>query len=256
MVVINMYDNENVERTLDQRFMTEPLLAAQAAELRELKRILIGKQNVRVLDIGIGNARLPIQLSQSDVWKNIRQYDGIDNSIHCITAAREHIQASGLEEKINCIVLDAKNLPILEKQYDLVVCTYFTPGNFYPNDFSFETDANGQLISAPNLEKNTSFQTVFRSAYQLLNPGGELILGSVYVDNPTTRQKQEEFYRNCGMTVITSKEHSFTATKEGFWSQRFTPERIKNYFDWVDPSKIEFIPLDSCQFAEMIRITM
>ena len=126
--------------------------------------------------------------------------------------------------------------------------------NFYPDSFSFETGLDGQLMTASNLERNEAFQRVFKTAYESLSQYGELVLGSVYVDNEETRERQEEFYRKCGMTVITTKDHSFTATKEGFWSQRFSRDRIKDYFCWVNPHQIQFVPLDSYNFAEMIRI--
>ena len=56
------------------------------------------------------------------------------------------------------------------------------------------------------------------------------------------------------MTVITSPEDSFTATKEGFWSQRFTKEKLLNYLHFVDPAKISFAPLDTYQYAMQVRI--
>ncbi len=57
------------------------------------------------------------------------------------------------------------------------------------------------------------------------------------------------------MTVISSKETPFTATKEGFWSLRFTEERIKDFFDFLRLENIELRPLDTYDFAQMVIIT-
>jgi hypothetical protein len=56
------------------------------------------------------------------------------------------------------------------------------------------------------------------------------------------------------MTVITSPSDSFTATKERFWSQRFTHQKMIEYFHFVEPGKISFIPLDTYDFAMQVRI--
>lgn len=56
------------------------------------------------------------------------------------------------------------------------------------------------------------------------------------------------------MTVITDAKDSFTATKKRFWSQRFTKEKIYQYFKFVKREKISFTPLDSYNYAMQIRI--
>lgn len=250
-----MYDKDCIGNTLEESHMTEYLKQAQKAEFRELTRIISENHDIDLLDIGVGDARIPISLSKSeDIWDRIRKYDGIDNSPKCIDSARKNIQKEGLDNKVEVITLEAKDIPSLGRKYDLIICTYFTAGNFYPDTFSFETGLDGQLVKVPDLKRNEAFQQVFRAAYDSLNQDGELVLGSAYVDNEDTRRRQEEFYKKCGMEVISSKNHSFTATKEGFWSQRFTHDKIRDYFNWVNPRQIQFIPLDSYNFAEMIRI--
>lgn len=57
------------------------------------------------------------------------------------------------------------------------------------------------------------------------------------------------------MNVITSKEDEFVATKEGFWSERFTKEKIYKYFYWVHREKIKTIPLDTYNFAQALIIS-
>ncbi len=87
-----------------------------------------------------------------------------------------------------------------------------------------------------------------------MNPGGEIVIGACYIDNDRTRIKQEESYIKMGMTIITSADDSFTATKERFWSQRFTKDRLKQYLNFVPPEKISFTPLDTYDYAMQVRI--
>ena len=48
-----------------------------------------------------------------------------------------------------------------------------------------------------------------------------------------------------GMTIITDGKDSLTATKERFWSQRFTREKIYVYFKYLNREKISFTLLDT-----------
>jgi hypothetical protein len=43
-------------------------------------------------------------------------------------------------------------------------------------------------------------------------------------------KNRNHFIPKMGMTIITGEQDSFTATKERFWSQRFTKEKLLNYF--------------------------
>ncbi len=56
------------------------------------------------------------------------------------------------------------------------------------------------------------------------------------------------------MTVITTKDDSFTATKEKFWSQRFTKEKLLSYLSFVPAEKISFTALDTYDYAMQVRI--
>ncbi|HRI22629.1 MAG TPA: hypothetical protein PLA68_16830 [Panacibacter sp.] len=56
------------------------------------------------------------------------------------------------------------------------------------------------------------------------------------------------------MTVITNELDSFTATEEKFWWQRFTKEKLISYLHFAAPEKITFIPLDTYEYAMMVRI--
>ena len=259
-----MYNDEKIMKTLDRSYMSEYLLQAQWAEFIKLKEViteLLKTQDapLSVLDIGVGDGRIPLHLSGlEELWGMIGSYDGIENSNPCIEQARKNVREKDLESKVHLFQLDARDLETAEllrfRTYDLVLCTYFTAGNFAVDDFSFEPDESGTLHFLPHLDSNLVFEKVFLSAYGLLRPQGEIVLGSVYIDNPATRKKQEQFYRNCGMEVITPPDCSFTATREGFWSQRFTEDKIYGYFHWVKPRNVHFLPLDTYQFAAMVRV--
>jgi tRNA1(Val) A37 N6-methylase TrmN6 len=253
-----MYEKPEVFRTLDLDFMTGYLKQAQWAEFIELKKIIneVAKRKgspIDVLDIGIGDARIPITLAEiEEVWKCIGRFDGIDISDDVLRAAKDNVKKHNLSDKVNIRKFDAKNLNQLldlEQRYDLIISTYFTAGNFFPDSFSFDENIDSLDYS----EIKSVFQNVFKPAFNLLRSSGELILGSVYIDNTISALRQKQFYEKCGMTVI-NKIAPFTATKEGFWSFRFTEEKVREFFDWIDTDKIKIIPLDTYNFAMMVRI--
>ena len=256
---MEMYDNENtVKKSFDTSYLPEEQIQAQWAEFIELKKVTTeiysAKQSpISILDIGIGNARIAKHLSGvKEIWDIISRYDGTDNAMACVNISNEVIKALGIQDKVSVYFLDALQLNEWKKKYDLIITTWFTAGNFYPEDFPFETYAASGIKL--NLTENKKFQTIFYNAYQLLNEGGEIVIGSCYIDNDNTRRKQEDFYTKIGMTVITSKKDSFTATKERFWSQRFSKEKLYSYLHFVSKDKISFIPLDTYNYAMQVRI--
>lgn len=254
-----MYDNENtVRKSFDIDYISEYLIQAQWAELVELKKVIdeiFEKKNapLTILDIGIGNARIPRHLSGiREIWEKVKQYDGTDNAMACIDISNEEIERLNISNKVFAHFFEAADLDQWTKQYDMVITTWFTAGNFYPDDFSFDTyNGSGKKL---DLTSNPKFTRIFKNAYGLLNHGGEVVIGACYIDNNATRIKQEEAYRKMGMRVITDEKDSFTATREGFWSQRFSREKLYNYLSFSEISKIHFIPLDTYDFAMQVRI--
>jgi hypothetical protein len=254
-----MYDNENTVRvSFDLNYISEYLLQAQWAEFIELKKVITeiaGKNNapVTILDIGVGNARIPKHLCGiKDIWDKIAFYDGTDNAMACVEISNKEISTLNISDKVAAHYFEATNLDKWNKKHDMIITTWFTAGNFYPDNFSFENyKEEGQKL---NLDKNQKFEKIFSAAYHLLNPGGEIIIGACYIDNNATRLKQEESYKKMGMTVITDKNDSFTATREGFWSQRFTKEKLYNYLSFTNPSQISFTSLDTYDYAMQVRI--
>lgn len=255
-----MYDNERtVKVSFDLNYISEYLIQAQWAEFIELKKVIHEmsdkiKAPVTILDIGIGNARIPKHLCGiKDIWDKVSFYDGTDNAMACVQISTEEIKKLGIENKVAAHLIDAVGLDKWDKKYDLVILTWFTSGNFFPDDFPFDNyNASKQKL---DITTNKKFTAIFKNAYNLLNPGGEIVIGTCYLDNDATRLKQEESYYKMGMTVITDEQDTFTATKEGFWSQRFTKEKIYHYLDFIPRENFRLIPLDTYNYAMQVRIS-
>jgi SAM-dependent methyltransferase len=253
---MEMYDNPNhIETTFGKQKLPEYLLQAQWAEFIELKKVISelyekkGKK-LTVLDIGIGDARVPKHLfGIKEIWDAIEHYDGIDVAQNCIDISTKVIKDLGIGNKLNIKLLDATNLKDLKKKYDLIISTWFTAGNFYPSNFPFNNFSPGY-----NMSRNDKFEMIFRQAYEILNPDGEIIIGSMYIDNEKTRKKQEYCYKYFDWEIITDDRDCFTATKDGWWSQRFTKQRVYDYLSFVPKNKVSFVPLDTYDFAMMVRI--
>jgi len=262
-----MYSSDEVEHTLDDHFMTDALRGARSKELEILREQISAlytsfKRPLKIFDIGVGDGHVPINLGKRLLGK-IEKYIGIDNSAREVLRCEKNIKEAKLEEIISVIEFDATRLEDdsfrqkLPLPFHAVLCTYFTPGNFRPNEIKLEEAKPGQIVKYPQsvLKPNRKFQKVFSDAYDMLPRDGKLIIGSTYIDSDATRLKQEEFYKKCGMHVITTAEDEFTATREGFWSERFTREKILNYLNWIPRENIAFLPLDTDNFARMIVIT-
>lgn len=141
---MEMYDNKNtVQKSFDENYLSEELLQAQWAEFIELKKVIaeiyLKKGSpITILDIGIGNARIVKHLSAiPEMWDMIESYDGTDNAEICVNLSRNTVNKLKIENKVRVYFLDAVKLNQLQKQYDLIITTWFTAGNFYPKNFPF-----------------------------------------------------------------------------------------------------------------------
>jgi len=251
-----MYDNpKHVEDTFTESNLSEYLLQAQWAEFVELKKAIVEiykrkKSPLRILDIGIGDARVLKHLvGIKEIWDLIEHYEGIDVAQNCIEISKKAIKDLKIEKKANVQLLDAIKLNNLNRKYDLIISTWFTVGNFYPFDFDFEKFKPGYDMST-----NDKLTMILKQAYELVNTDGEVIIGSMYIDNEATRKKQEDSYKGFGWTVITDKRDCFTATKDGWWSQRFTKQRVYDYLNFIPKKNISFIPLDTYDYGMMVRM--
>ncbi len=251
---MNIYDStEKINTTFSPDFIPEEQLQTQWSELLEIKKAIHKlykkkKKKLSILDIGVGTGRIIKHLSSiPETWNCINSYTGIDNNDNCLALAQENIKAWHLEEKVFIIKLEAKEIASLKKKYDIIMTTWFTPGNFYPEGFNFA--AYNPLNKRLSLKTNAAFTQVWNAASGMLKKNGMVILGSCYHKNNATRIKQENFYRQCGMTLITNDKDDFTATKEGFWSQRFTIKQIKKYLMHAGYRSIKQVNLDTYSFA-------
>lgn len=256
---MEMYDNKDVfEKSWDKNYLSEELIQAQWAEFVELKKVIAElykkkKTPLSILDIGIGNARIAKHLSGiPEMWDMVGSYDGTDNAEACVLLSRQTAKELKIDDKVAVYLEDAINLDKWKKKYDLIIITWFTAGNFYPNNFNFENYNPSE--NRFDLSRNKKFETIFSNLYQLLNTGGEIVIGACYIDNDRTRLKQEHSYLLMGMTILTDAKDSFTATKEKFWSQRFTEEKMRQYLSFVGAEKITFTALDTYDYAMQVRI--
>lgn len=256
---MNMYDNpDTVAHSFDENYLSPYLIQAQWAEFVALKKVLHElsqrfQRPLRILDIGVGSGRIIQNLHDiPEIWQHVAHYTGTDNAPLCLELASKMVNDLGISDKVTLLHLDAVALHQLRETYDLIMTTWFTAGNFYPDDFDFE--GYSRATSKLDLSVNPKFTTIFSQAYDLLIPQGEMVFGACYKDNVATRIKQERSYQKMGMTIITSPEDSFTATKERFWSQRFTKEKLYAYLPFVAPHQFAFKDLDTYDYAMQVRI--
>jgi len=141
-----MYNNLKIQKTLEDRYKTKYLLYAQEIELRKIEKIILEVERrlgrpISVLDLGVGDGRVPLHLSKlRKLWDKIKGYDGIDNSAVCVRISKKamKININKISKIVNIILLDANEMSKLGKKYDLILCTFFTAGNFVHPEFSFE----------------------------------------------------------------------------------------------------------------------
>lgn len=255
---MGLYDTaDSVLHSFDENFIPEEQLQAQWAEMIELKKLIHNlaenkQRPLDILDIGVGTARVPKHLSGlPEIWACIATYDGIDNAESCIQLSNKTVQDYQLTDKVRIIRHEASQLSLLQKKYDLIITTWFTGGNFFDPSFPFH---NYESTAPLDLSFNPAFDLVFSQAYDMLHTGGFIVLGALYKDNEKTRIKQENFYRKIGMEVITRPEEKFTATRQGFWSQRFEKEKIERYFHFAPAENIRYINLDTYEYALQVQV--
>ena len=104
---MEMYDNpQHVQDTFTPEKLPEYLLQAQWAEFVALKQTiheLVQRKGapISILDIGIGDARIPKHLSGiKELWDKISHYTGIDVSQNCIDLSKQIITNNHITNKI------------------------------------------------------------------------------------------------------------------------------------------------------------
>jgi len=212
---------------------------------------------LHILDIGVGDGRVLKELVQlPPIWNAIAEYTGIDISSERIDEFRRLTYELGVDAKVRSLVCNAKDLSAFDGEtFDLVVCTWFTAGNFQPAS----APAPGET-----LDFNESFYHVIREAYGKLSEGkSEVILGSVYHHRDEAFRIQKECYESYGWKVLSTKEDRFMVADTGegqWWSERLNLQMIYHYLSggpelpMIHVDSIECFDLDPYNFAMMVRL--
>src|SRR5450432_421191 len=160
---MSLYDTEDsVQKSFDENLLPEEQLQTQWAEFIEFKKVIAAlsaahKRPVSILDIGIGDARIVKHLyGIKEIWDCIALYHGIDNAEPCLAISNKLIKTLDISDKVSVSFLEAHQLNTLTAKYDMAITTWFTPGNFCPEDFPFETyKESGKCL---DLTVNKSFE--------------------------------------------------------------------------------------------------
>jgi len=205
-------ENEAVKRTLESSYCPEPIRQARERQDRILReRCRHG--SYKIADIGCGNGYHAVMFAPFSLL-----YHGFEIS----PAIAETARALWQREKVDnaqVFVGDAAEAELEDEFYDLVLCLYFTPGNFRDksNDLSLYSDAY--------LDRNPRFIRVVSRFYRAMKIGGLMFL-TIYKDVPDAEAAQIDFYENTGQHVVTPPGSRFAATAEGFWSVRWTKDSM------------------------------
>src|SRR3989344_3749574 len=102
---------EEVERTLNDEFLTNALRESRAQELQLLQERLLAlyqtfRTPLRILDIGVGDGYVPLRFTK-ELLENIEQYIGIDNSPQEVRYCERNVRQAGLADKIKVLEFDA-----------------------------------------------------------------------------------------------------------------------------------------------------
>jgi hypothetical protein len=154
-------------------------------------------------------------------------------------------------EKMNAariFVGDVTEAELKDEFYDVVLCLYFTPGNFRDksDDLSLYSDAY--------LNRNPRFIKVMSRFCGALKSGGSMFL-TIYKDTPEAEAAQIDFYENTGQHVLTTPGSRFVATAEGFWSVRWTQNSMLSNLSacGINSSNVEFNDLNAIAWLVEIR---
>jgi SAM-dependent methyltransferase len=235
------YEAKSVQKTLDNSYVPKPILEARKVQDKFIKNRFKGKK-IAIADIGCGDGYHGEIFGPECIL-----YHGFEISSEMAKKTRRKWKNQGLKNT-QVIKGDAGGVKLKESAYDVAWSLYFTSGNFREefDDIRCYDDAY--------LDKNPAFIKIVSNFYNALKPGGKLFL-TVYKDKPKTEKTQRTFYKKTGQTVITPLGSRFVATKENFWSVRFTRESmLKNLSQCgVKPAQVKFNDLN--EISWLVEIT-
>ena len=189
----------------------------------------------RIADLGCGDGYHGLIFGPASAV-----YHGYEFSPQLAEIARKRWHDAGIRQA-DLIFGDLANATPPSEFYDLVFCLYFTAGNFRDiyDDLGVYTDAY--------LDRNPAFVRIFTTFYRALKTGGLMFL-TIYRDVPEAETEQRDMYENTGQHVLTPAGSRFVATREKFWSVRFTVSSL------VSNLAASGVPRDAIAFHDLNSI--
>ena len=235
------YETESVQKTLDNSYVPTLILDARKTQDQIIIDRFKGK-NISIADIGCGDGY------HGEIFApDCISFHGFEISKEMVEKTRKKWDSLGLKNA-KVIEGDAAEVKLKPNIYDVVWSLYFTAGNFR-DEFD-----DIQKYDDTYLDKNPKFITIISNFFRALKQGGKMFL-TVYKDKPETEAAQRTFYKKTGQTVITPLGSRFVATKENFWSVRFTEgSMLLNLAECgIKPSQVKFNDLNNISW--LVEIT-
>ena len=187
---------------------TPALLAEARRRQDEIVSERFAGRPLRIADLGCGDAYHASLLAPYEL------YHGFELAPQMARMARARMREEGLG-RAELFEGDLLEVDVQNGFYDLVLCLYFTPGNF--RDVSDDLT----IYDDDYLDHNPVFTSIVRRFHRAMKSGGHMLL-CVYRDCAAAEAVQRELYESSGQHVETPRGQRFVATREGFWSVRWT----------------------------------
>lgn len=234
-------EHHATQRALFSHSPPAPLSEARERQDQILRERFAGKP-LRIADLGCGDA-----YHASIFSRGCELYHGFELAPAMAQMARERIAREGLDN-VTLFEGDVMKATVAPDFYDLVICMYFTPGNFrdVSDDLSLYTD--------DYLDHNPVFARIVGRFHSALRPAGAMLL-TVYKDTESAESAQHDLYRDSGQHIVTAPGSRFVATSEGFWSVRWTKRSmLSNLSDaGIDADAVQFHELNDIAWLVEIQ---
>ncbi len=229
-----------VLQSLESAYITPAIRQAREKQDEILIQRFQGKP-FAIADIGCGTGHHGLIFGSG-----CSSYHGFEISTEIAEIARLRWQQQGLD---NCRIFlgDVTQTKLQDNFYDLVLCMYFTPGNF--RDFSEDLS----IYDDQYLDNNPVFIKIFSDFYQALKPAGLMFL-TIYKDLPVTEAAQYDFYKKTGQHVVTPPGSRFVVTAENFWSVRWTRASLLSNLQGCGIAEKDVLFHDLNEIAWLIEI--
>ncbi len=233
-------ENAAVQGTLLSTY-SHPLIRQARERQDALLRERFEGQSLAIADLGCGDG-----YHGSIFAPGGGVYHGYERAPALAELARERWRSEGLTQA-ELIEGNLEDASPSRHSYDLCWCLYFTPGNLREtfDDLSRYDDAY--------LDANPVFIRVIGTFLRALLPGGQMFL-TVYRDVPAAEEAQCDFYLNTDQHPVTPRGRRFVATREGFWSARWTRRSMLSNLQaaGVGEEAVEFVELN--EIAWLVQI--